>query len=117
LDPAKGFEPAPDKGDDVYQSRIVEKTRTEMRKKTITLAAATEKHPAQVQLYDAQDPIGTIREQEFSAMLTVQEKGKLLERIEILIRGVKKARARANEVEVDTSRKIGDTILTDVFCV
>jgi hypothetical protein len=115
LDPAKGFEPAPDKGAGVYQSRIVEKTRTEMRKKTITLAVATEKHPAQVQVYDAQEPIGTIREQEFSAMLTVQDKGKLLERIEILMRAVKKARARANEVEVDTSHKIGDTLLAYVF--
>lgn len=117
LDAAKGFRPDPDKGEGVFVSREVEKTRTQAQKKIYTLAPATDKHPAQTQLVDEQVAIGTIREREWSSMLTVAEKGDMLYRIEELSRAVRKARARANETEVDISRKIGGDLIKYAFGV
>ncbi len=112
LDPAKGFKPAPDKGEGVYVARDVEKTRTLAKKTVYTLHPGTEKHAPQVQLIDEQVPVGTIREQEWSSMLTPAQKSEILDRIEKLVRAIKKARSRANDAEVDVSKKIGDALLT-----
>ncbi len=117
LDPAKGFHPDADKGKGVFQARPVEKTRTLAQKKVYVLYPHSEKHPAQVQLVDEQVPIGTIREQEWSSMLTPAEKGTLLDRCEQTLRAVKSARARANQIEVDTSVTIGDTLIGYVLGV
>ncbi len=115
LDPAKGFKPDTDAGDGVYVAREVEKTRTLAQKKVYTLAPPTDKHPAQAQLVDEQVPVGTIREKEWSSMLTPAEKGDILDRFEQLVRAVKRARSRANEVEVDTSAKIGEKLIGYAF--
>lgn len=116
LDPVLGFvlDPAASlKG--VYKSRSVEKTRTKMKKRILQLTKATDKHPETVQVYDEQVGEGTIREQHWSAALTPADKSAVLERLESLLRAVKKARARANETEVDVTQKIGNSLLTYVF--
>ena len=115
LDPAQGFRPAPDRGEGVYVAREVEKTRTSKQNKVIVLYPHTEKHPAQTQLVAEDVPIGTIREQEWSSMMTIADKGAILDRIEHLARAVKKARSRANESEVDTGNKIGAALLDYAF--
>ena len=115
LDPSKGFKPDPDKGKGVYVSREIEKTRTQATKKIYVLYPHSDKHPAQTQLVDEQVPIGKIREQEWSSMLTPAEKGDILDRIEKLIRAVKKARSRANETEVLVVNKIGEALLSYAF--
>ena len=117
LDPAKGFHTDAEKGTGIFQARPVEKTRTLAQKKVYVLYPATEKHPAQVQLVDEQVPVGTIREQEWSSMLTPADKAKLLDRCEQTLRAVKSARARANQIEVDTTTTIGDTLIGYVFGV
>lgn len=118
LDPAKGFKPdITAKSDGVYQARPTEKTRTLAQKKVYVLYNATEKHPAQVQLVDEQVPSGIIHEQEWSSMLTPADKAKLLDRCEQTVRAVKSARARANQIEVDTTAKIGDALIGFVFGV
>lgn len=114
LDPTKGFTPDPiRKG--VFAARPVEKISTKKIKKVITLAPATDKHPAQVQVYDADDRVGVIHEQEWSSMITPALKSDLLDRCEVLQQAVKKARARANDTEVDTSSKIGNVMLSHIF--
>lgn len=118
LDPVLGFVPddsAALKG--VYKSRVVEKTRTKMKKRVLQLTKATDKHPETVQLYDEQVPEGTIREQQWSAAFTPAQKSAVLERLEAVLRAVKQARSRANEVEVDTTAKIGNALLTYVLGV
>ncbi len=117
LDPAKGFKPDTEAGDGVYVAREVEKTRTLAQKKVYTLAPPTDKHPAQAQLVEEQVPIGTMREREWASMLTPAEKGDILDRFEKLVRAVKRARARANETEVDVSAKIGDALISYAFGV
>jgi hypothetical protein len=57
-------------------------------------------------------PIGTLVTQEWSSAITVAAKGDLLDRIEEVLRAVKKARARANELELDVrENKIGAALM------
>lgn len=114
LDPAKGFKPAEDREPGVYVAREIEKTRTKKDQRVVTLAPATDKHPAQVQLLPEDVPIGVVREQEWSSMLTIVAKGEMLDRVEKLSRAVKKARSRANEQPVE-SVALAETLIGYVF--
>lgn len=116
LDPAKGFRPDPDKGKGIYRAREVSKSRTKKVNKVVTLAPATDKHPAQVQLVPEDVAIGTIQELEWSAMITPALKSDILERLEELTRAVKKAQAKANETQIEvTGNTIGKKILDYIF--
>lgn len=115
LDPAKGFKPAPERGMGVFVAREVEKIRSQKQNRIMVLAPATDKHPAQTQLVAEDMPTGIIREQEWSAMLTISQKAIILDRIEELTRAIKKARSRGNEQEVSTGNKIGKVLLTTIF--
>jgi hypothetical protein len=101
LDPAKGFVADTTREHGVYRAREVVKNRTKKVNKPLVLYPATDKHPAQTQLVTEDVAVGTIHEQEWSALLTPALKGDLIERCEVLTRAVKKARARANETDVD----------------
>ena len=49
-------------------------------------------------------------------MITVAAKGDMLDRVEELLRAVKTARAKANEIDLDVkTNKIGDRLLDYVF--
>ena len=77
---------------------------------------ATPEHPAQVKELSLDKKIGVVVTQEWSSLITVSAKGDMLDRVEELLRAVKKARARANEMEVDVRQnKIGDSVLNYVF--
>lgn len=115
LDPAKGFEPDTNKGVGFYQARKVNKTRTKKEKVVLVKYAATKEHPAQTELIDQDSPVGTVQEQEWSGLITPSEKSELLARVDILSRAVRQARSRANEVEIDTSKKIANKLLNFIF--
>jgi hypothetical protein len=117
LDPAKGFRPDPDQGNYVYRARDVVKKRTKKVPRVITLAPATEQHPAQAQVINEDAEIGTITEQEWCALLTPAEKGDMLERAEALRRAIKQARQRANDVPLDTTKMpaVGAALFGYVF--
>lgn len=116
LDPAKGFAQDTSREKGIYKAREVTKNRTRKEQRPLVLYPATDKHPAQTQLVTEDVPVGTILEQEWSALLTPATKGDLLERTEILLRAVKKARARANELDIDvTTQRIGKTIFDYLF--
>lgn len=115
LDPAKGFTDDDQRGEGYYKAREVTKTRTKKTKRAIVLYNATPEHPAQTALVDEDVPVGKIQEQEWSSMLTVSEKAEMLERAEALIRAVRRARSKANEVEVNTSIKLGSVLLGYIF--
>lgn len=112
LDPSKGFEPDPSKGPGIFKARDVEKPRTEKQFKHIVMVPPTDKHPAQVKELMDDKQIGIILQQEWSSLITVAEKGDMIDRVESLLRAVKKARSRANEQEVDVRQhRIGNAIL------
>ena len=116
LNAEKSFQPDPEKGDGYYKAREIVKTRTKKTKKALVLYPHSDKHPAQTQLIDEDVPIGTILEQEWSALLTPALKAGLLDRAEILYRAVTRARSKANEQEIDVrDKKIGKTLLDFVF--
>ncbi len=116
LDPAKGFHLDEDRGKDIYQARPVTKLRGKKVPVVLELAPATREHPRQTQVYNDDVPIGKIQEQEWSALITPAMKADVLNRCDILLRAVRKARAKANEVEVEvTGNKIGKRLLDYIF--
>ena len=115
LDPAKGFSLDSARADGVYKAREVVKTRTRKQKKVIVKYDATKEHPAQTDLIDEDVPVGKLQEQEWSGLITPAQKAELLNHVEILARGVRSARSRANDVEVDLNAKIGGAMLKYVF--
>lgn len=117
LDPAKGFRADAEKGAGIFKAREDRKTRTKKTNKILTLAPPTDKHPAQVQVVVEDVPVGDITTLEWSGLITTATKGDMLERVESLTRAVKKARSRANDIEVakDDSRKIGAQVINYVF--
>lgn len=116
LDPAKGFAPDTSLGEGIYKAHDKEGTRGEKQFEFVVMVPPTDKHPAQVKELVVDRPIGTLVTQEWSSALTVADKGDMLDRVEDVLRAVKKARARANEMEIDVAQnKIGDTLLKYVF--
>lgn len=75
------------------------------------LVAATDKHPAQIEKWDTTEAVGVFTKTRWCGMLSVHEKSELLERFDKLAAAVKKARCRANDVEIN-HRKISDKIFS-----
>jgi hypothetical protein len=115
LDPAKGFQLDPNEGEGVYRAREDRKPRTRKVQEVLTLAQATDKHPAQAQVISTDKVIGTVVTQEWSGLITTAAKGQMLDRVEDLKRAVKAARSRANETNVESDRSIGKILLSYVF--
>lgn len=116
LDPALGFTLDTSRGKGIFVAREVRKPRTKKEQTPLTLAPATKEHPAQVQLITKDIETGTILEQEWSSLITPATKSDVIDRCDMLLRAVKKARAKANEQEVDVAAlKIGKKVLDYVF--
>jgi len=60
---------------------------------------ATPEHPAQIERWEETKNVGKSVQDVWSGMLSVKEKADMMERVDNLMRGVKKARMRANNVE------------------
>jgi hypothetical protein len=116
LDPAKGFKQDPDRKSGVFKANEINKPRTQKTFVPLVLAAATKEHPAQVKEGWEDKSIGTVLQQEWSALITPAVKSDLLDRCDRLARSVKRARAKANEQEVDVkAARIGKTLLDYIF--
>lgn len=115
LDPSKGFVPDPSSGADVFKTREEIKPKTKKNYASFEASKATDKHPAQVQVFQEDQLIGKYHIFEWSSFITVSEKANMLARIEDLIRAVRKARARANDVDVDHGVKLGAKLLAFAF--
>ncbi|GAA5193832.1 hypothetical protein GCM10023322_56690 [Rugosimonospora acidiphila] len=97
-----------------YATDPVQTTRTKKVPRNHVLAEATEKHPAQVQVYQEDVIVGTWATIKFSGALPATTVRDLLERVTKLREAVKFAREAANSIEV-TDRHVGDPILTYLF--
>lgn len=84
-------------------------TKTEKVMTPVVLAAATDKHPAQIEKMTTDKVIGTFTLNVTSGATTAIQKANTLAVIDDLIIEVKKARTRANSVDVQTG-KIGGII-------
>lgn len=117
LDPAKAFKPDGDRPRGTYRARDVRKFRTKKTFVPLVLAQATKEHPAQVKEGWEDQPIGTVVEQEWSALITPKAKGEMLERAEELRRAIKQARQRANDNDLpkDGQRKVAAVLFGYAF--
>jgi hypothetical protein len=66
------------------------------------LVQPTKEHPAQIEKWNIDKPVGEYSKVRTSGMLSPKEKSDLLGRLDILISSIKKARMRANTQEVQT---------------
>ncbi len=110
LQPGTDWQPDADRGEGIYRAVEPEvRMRTEKQIQHKVLVEPTKEHPAQIEKWNADVPVGKITLRNWSGMMSPAEKSALLGRIDTLIRGVKRARQRANTTEV-VNRDIGDTL-------
>lgn len=99
------------KGDGVYSIVHPEEAmKTQKTTKSKVLYEATDKHPAQIDKWEEVENVGKYTKYIWCGMVTPARKSQMLNRVDELIRAVKKARQRANSVEV-VSASIGKSLM------
>ena len=99
LDPAEAW--TWDENADCYATEPTLSNRTKKVPRSHILYEATEKHPAQVEMYHEDVQVGQWRTVKFSSALAAQEKNEVIDRLRRLQEAVKFAREEANSMEVD----------------
>ncbi|MCM2429466.1 DUF7873 family protein [Streptomyces sp. RKAG337] len=103
-----------DPSSDAWKTEPVRTIRTKKVPRNHVKAEATEKHPAQVDVYYEDVPVGYWTTVKFSGALPARRVNELLERVEKLQNAVKFAREEANSAEV-TDQRVGDAVLGYLF--
>lgn len=111
FDPVRRWEgdPGADK-EHVLRAEPTVTIRKQRQRKYNVMVEATKEHPAQVDVVEVDEPVGEIRTHEWTGMISPRRKAALLEQVDTLIAAVKTARSRANEVEVDPTRKVAERL-------
>jgi len=78
----------------------IKKLKTKQTIEHKVLVPADEHHPAQVEKWAENAPIGEFTEETFCGMITPADKSAMLQRVTKMIASVRKARMRANTAEV-----------------
>ena len=110
--PGVDWVPAPEQGTGVY--RAAEPVTADKTEKTIAwkvLHPATDKHPAQIEKWVDNVRVGVFSTQKWISSWSPAQKSDAMGRLDKLIRAVKKARQRANNVpvvKVHAAKKIVD---------
>lgn len=112
LDPSESW--IFDAAQNCYATEAVETVRTKKVPRNHVKAEATEKHPAQVEVYYEDITVGYWRTVKFSGALPARRVAELTERVEKLQRAVKFAREEANNHEV-TQQKVGEAVFGFLF--
>ncbi|HTK10692.1 MAG TPA: hypothetical protein VL485_26195 [Ktedonobacteraceae bacterium] len=99
---------------DCWATEPIQTTKTKKIPRNHVKAEATEKHPAQVEVYYEDVVVGNWRTIKFSGALPSQRVNELLNRVEKLQEAVKFAREEANGLET-TEHKMGAKILGYLF--
>ena len=104
-DPSVDWVAAPEMGPDLIQAQhpvVQSKTQAEFVHKV--LYEATDNHPAQIEKWTAQVPVGRITRKVWSGLWPQARKNALLKRMDALIEGALTARQRANEYAIPDER-------------
>jgi hypothetical protein len=99
---------------DCWATEPVQTSKTKKIPRNHVKSEATEKHPAQVEVYHEDVVVGQWKTVKFSGALPAKRVNELLERVEKLQHAVKFAREEANNHEVD-EQKIGRSVLSYLF--
>jgi len=101
-----------DENDKLYRSAEPKLTfSTKKTMKPVVLYAHTDKHAAQVKEVTEDVAIAKITQETWSGMITSAHKADILGRVDSLLQAVKKARMRANTVDVEKA-KMGDAVFS-----
>ncbi|WP_037606540.1 DUF7873 family protein [Streptacidiphilus rugosus] len=103
-----------DESTDSWRTEAVRTNRTKKVYRNHVKAEATEKHPAQVEVYTEDVTIGYWTTVKFSGALPARRVNELLERVEKLQQAVKFAREEANATEI-VDQRIGDAVFGYLF--
>ncbi len=98
-----------DEASDCWATEPVQTTKTKKIPRNHVKAEATEKHPAQVEVYYEDVVVGHWRTVKFSGALPASRVKELLDRVDTRQQAVKYAREEANDSEV-IDRQIGDRV-------
>lgn len=113
LDAAKSWQKDGNTG--LYKTPEETTIRTRKTKRAFEASPATEKHPAQVVVYDEDIPVGKWNRTDYSGALQETERQALLKRVNEVIDATVQARERANQQVVDSvnfAKPIYDYILS-----
>lgn len=113
LEASENWELDPQTG--LYRSARYQTIRSKKVYRNHVLAVATEKHPAQVQVYQEDVPAGTWETVKFSAAVPLVRRRRMSDQQEKLLAAVRFARERANEQAVPDEVRPGDTVFDFVF--
>jgi hypothetical protein len=103
-----------DESADSYATDPIQTVRTKKVPHNHVKAEATEKHPAQVEVYYEDITVGYWRTVKFSGALPARRINELTERVEKLQQAVKFAREEANGLEV-TEQQTGEKVFRYLF--
>ncbi|WP_431044990.1 hypothetical protein ACQUSR_25750 [Streptomyces sp. P1-3] len=103
-----------DPSTDAWKTDPVRTVRTKKVPRNHVKAEATDKHPAQVEVYYEDIPVGYWTTVKFSGALPARRVNELLDRVEKLQQAVKFAREEANAVEVSDQR-VGEAVFGYLF--
>ena len=99
---------------DAYATEPVQTLRTKKVPRNHVKAEATDKHPAQVEVYYEDITVGYWRTVKFSGALPAKRLNELVVRVEKLQHAVKFAREEANNLDVK-DQKLGEKVLGYLF--
>lgn len=99
---------------DCWATEPVQTVKTKKIPRNHVKAEATEKHPAQVEVFYEDVVVGYWRTVKFSGALPAQRVSELLDRIEKLQQAVKFAREEANNADA-IDQKVGDKVFQFLF--
>ncbi|HEX2314234.1 MAG TPA: hypothetical protein VHJ17_10885 [Thermomonospora sp.] len=103
-----------DASTDVWRTEPVRTVKTKKVPRNHVKAEATDKHPAQVEVYYEDIPVGYWTTVRFSGALPARRVNDLLDRLDRLQTAVKFAREEANGAEV-TDRHVGEAVFGYLF--
>ncbi|WP_432093910.1 hypothetical protein [Streptomyces sp. bgisy100] len=103
-----------DPSTDAWKTDPVRTVRTKKVPRNHVKAEATEKHPAQVEVYYEDIPVGYWTTVKFSGALPARRVNEILDRVERLQQAVKFAREEANGAEV-SDQHAGDVVFGYLF--
>lgn len=112
LDPSERWNK--DEATGVYVTEPVQTVKTKKIPKNWEKAPATDKHPAQVEIFHEDVLVGTWTTRKFSGALPAARVAELTERVDKLIEAVKFAREEANSLEVNDA-KAGKAVFDYLF--
>lgn len=99
----------------VWKSAAKDSYRTQKITQFVIASPATDKHPAQVQPVNVDVRAGTWTALKYSGVLSEAQRNVMVDRANELLREVKMAREKANDVTVDTSVKLGSQLFSYVL--